>query len=102
MKLEQAEQFVQAIERQTRAQWNKLSRHVKYASFMDEYFTAKCMTDFWTYMYDFLYFKNRKYYHPPFHGNDRNTPHYQSCGVAAFLQDWTVEEHGQRIPVEVK
>ena len=89
----EAERRVERIENFDATQWKKFKKHKKYKAFADEYLTAKCMTDFWYYLKYGVYWRAMKHYYEPLHG---------SQGIAGFLQDWTIEENGVRIPIKTK
>lgn len=102
MTVSHAEKVVTGFETLDAAGWAKLNAHTRRDAFLLEYFRAKCMTDFWTFLRYGLYFNQRKHYCDALHGTNRNVKHYDSSGLAAFLQDWTVEHYGDRRPVYTK
>ncbi len=64
-------------------------------SIQNEYFTAKCLTDLWWHMQHVIYRPMMHHYYTPLHGPGIH-------GLATFLQDWTMEKGGVRVPVNEK
>ena len=75
-----AEWLVKEMEGLKQEAFDRLAKRKKFMSFMDEYFTAKCMTDFWVYLYHFLYFNARGHYWRPYHKR-----------LCRILQTWRVD-----------
>jgi hypothetical protein len=85
--------LVSEIEGFSGAEWGCFARHAKFERFMGEYLSAKCVCDFWHHIRFGVYFHTMRHLWEPLHGNG---------GIAGWLQDWTVERHGAREPVNTK
>lgn len=97
-----SESLVAGVEQLTEDGWRRLSAHAGRAKILDEYLTAKCVVDYWTYMRFGCYFGHMHHYYPPLHGSERGAKFYYSSGLAGWLQDWTKVVHGQRVRVNMK
>jgi hypothetical protein len=89
----EAEQRVADLETFTLKEWKKFKRSPKFEVMAYEYLIAKCITDFWSYLKYGVYFHAMKHYYEPMHGSE---------GMAGYLQDWTVESNGIRVPTNMK
>ena len=94
-RVKDAESLVQAFDAFTESERRKYFGHPKIAGMLEEYFTAKCLTDFWTFLSCVVYRNAMHHYYTPLHGPN---PH----GIATFLQDWTEEKNGVRVPLGEK
>ncbi len=91
MNRNEAQRLVTEIEGLDSRGWAAFDAHPRRLDFELEWFRAKCVADFWTYLWHFGYFNNRKHYDPIEHRK-----------MADWLQDWTVTVHGERVPVQTK
>jgi len=91
MNRNEARQLVTEIESLDGRGWAAFDAHPRRLDFELEWFRARCVADFWTYLWHFGYFNNRKHYDPVVHRR-----------MADWLQDWTMEVHGERVPVQTK
>lgn len=92
-RVKRAESLVADFEGLTLAQVKSVKSNRKAEKFLDEYFKAKCLTDFWTHVSQLVYRENMHHYYTPLHGTE---------GMAGFLQDWTKTENGITVPVQEK
>jgi len=99
MTVQQAEELVAAFEELSDSQVNSILCRANGDSMVDEYVTAKCILNFWWFL-KFGVSYPMKHYYAPLHGYG---PHpLTGRGLAKFLEDWTIEEHGATVPVQVQ
>lgn len=83
--------LVAGVESCSPAEWRRLFASPNMVGIMNDYLTAKCVTDFWWHLRYGVYFKAWRHYDTALHGR-----------VAAWLQDWRRERHGLVEPVSMK
>jgi len=88
-----AKELVAEVEGAPAAVWKRMERHPRFWVWMQEYMTAKCLTDFWMHLRYGACYRQRHHYYKPVHGPE---------GVAGFLQHWEVERDGVKLPVQFK
>jgi len=68
-------------------EYTKFRNHAKASSFRREYFSAKLLTHFWTFLWHLVYRHARYHYFQPFHQ-----------GFCDWVDDWMLERNGVKVP----